>query len=157
MRITIVKRTAPSEEIKWEVKQSSPAVVGESLKKADYVVNALPCTSETEGFFNEERLGLLKENCVFINIGRGKTVKEEVLVDILKEKRIKGAMLDVYEKEPLGAESELWGLENALVFPHVSCRTVEENERRTKLYFKQLELFLEGKELLNVVDYKRGY
>ena len=45
-------------------------------------------------------------------------------------------MLDVYEKEPLNEENALWELENAVVFPHVSCRTVEENERRTKLYLK---------------------
>ncbi len=101
---------------------------------------------------------MMKKESVFINIGRGKTVRQEELAEALKEEAIRGAVLDVYEEEPLPKESPLWGLENAAVYPHVSCRAIDENERRTELYMKLMGEFLEGKkEMENRVEVERGY
>ena len=89
-----------------------------ALEKADVVVLTLPLTDETRGMMNCERLSLLKESAVIVNIARGAVVDTDALIDALP--RIGGAVLDVFEDEPLGADSPLWDMENAIVTPHNS-------------------------------------
>ncbi len=90
------------------------AVVG----KADFVVGVLPKTPETHFYFNKGFFEKMKPSAVFMNIGRGPTVKEVDLVEALKLKTISGAVLDVFEVEPLPKESELWDMPNVLMTPH---------------------------------------
>jgi D-2-hydroxyacid dehydrogenase (NADP+) len=96
-----------------------PYLLGES----DYVVLATPLTSETRRLIGEAELRAMKPSACIINIARGGVVDEAALVRALKEGWIAGAGLDVFEQEPLPAESELWGLENVIISPHISGGT----------------------------------
>ena len=124
---------------------------------ADYVVGVLPKTKETMHFFDKDLFAKMKSSGVFMNIGRGPTVKESDLVDALKAKTIAGAVLDVYEVEPLSEDSELWDLPNLLMTPHCADQDPEFMDRCLDVVSENLALFKEGKPLLNVCDKNLGY
>ncbi len=102
--------------------------IDEVLKISDVAVLTLPLTEKTRGLFNEERFSVMKEGSVLINVARGAIVEEKALVKALKEKLF-GAVIDVFETEPLDEKSELWNLENVIVTPHNSF-VGENNEER---------------------------
>ena len=90
-----------------------------SIAQADFVVGVLPKTSETEDFFNmDSTFSKMKPTSVFMNIGRGPTVKEEDLIVALQDGKIAGAVLDVFKKEPLPQDNPLWTMPNVLITPH---------------------------------------
>jgi phosphoglycerate dehydrogenase-like enzyme len=99
----------------------------------------------------------MKPSAVLINIARGPIVDEPALIRALKERWIAGAALDVFEREPLPSESELWGLDNVLVTPHISGGTPRYMDRAVDLFCDNLRLYLAGEPLRNVVDPTRGY
>lgn len=89
------------------------------VKEADYVVGVLPKVADTVDFFNtESTFSKMKPTSVFMNIGRGPTVKEDDLIATLQEGKIAGAVLDVFAKEPLSEDSPLWAMDNVLLTPH---------------------------------------
>jgi phosphoglycerate dehydrogenase-like enzyme len=130
-----------------------PYVLGES----DYVVIAVPLTPETRHMIGERELRSMRPGAVLVNIARGAVVDEAALVRALKEGWIAGAALDVFEQEPLPPESELWGLENVLLTPHVSGGTPRYMERAVELFCDNLRRYLDGRPLRNLVDPDRGY
>lgn len=90
-----------------------------AIANADFVVGVLPKTAETEDFFNmETTFSKMKNTAVFMNIGRGPTVKEEELIVALQDGVIAGAVLDVFKKEPLPQDNPLWSMPNVLITPH---------------------------------------
>jgi D-2-hydroxyacid dehydrogenase (NADP+) len=101
-----------------------------ALPRADYVVLAVPLTGETRHLFGAKEFALMKKTAVFINIARGDTVDEEALIAALREKKIAGAVLDVFQTEPLSGDSPLWALDNVLVTPH-SAGLSDNAERKT--------------------------
>lgn len=127
------------------------------LTESDYVVVALPLTDETRSLIGEAELRAMKPNAVIVNIGRGAIIDEAALVQALKEGRIAGAALDVFQQEPLSGESELWGLENVIVTPHISGGTPRYMERAVELFGDNLRRYVAGEPLRNVVDPARGY
>jgi phosphoglycerate dehydrogenase-like enzyme len=131
--------------------------LNEMLAECDYVVVALPLTPETTHFFGEAELRAMKPNSYLINIARGPIVDETALVRALREGWIAGAGLDVFEKEPLPADSPLWELENALLSPHVAGFAPRYDERAATLFAQNLSRYLVGEPLLNLVDKARGY
>lgn len=90
------------------------------LKTADIVVLTLPLTSDNAGFFNAEKFNVMKNNAVFVNIARGKLVNENDMIEALEQSKIAGAVLDVFEEEPLAEDSKLWNFENVILTPHNS-------------------------------------
>lgn len=89
------------------------------IKEADFIVGVLPKVADTVNFFNNEStFSKMKKTAIFMNIGRGPTVKEDDLTQSLKDGTIAGAVLDVFAKEPLDSSSELWDMENVLITPH---------------------------------------
>ena len=90
------------------------------LKTADIVVLTLPLTSDIEGFFNNEKFCLMKDSAVFVNIARGKLVNQNDLISALEQCKIAGAVLDVFEEEPLEESSKLWNFDNVIITPHNS-------------------------------------
>jgi len=90
----------------------------EMLSSADFVVGVLPKTSNTHHFFNAKFFAKMKTSAIFMNIGRGPTVKEVDLIDALEQQKIAGAVLDVFEVEPLSQQSPLWRMSNVLMTPH---------------------------------------
>ncbi len=127
------------------------------LSESDYVVVAVPLTAESRGMIGEAELAAMKPAAVIINIARGAVIDEAALVRALKAGRIAGAALDVFEREPLPAESELWRMENVMVTPHISGGTPRYMERAVDLFCDNLRRYLAGEPLLNAVDAERGY
>jgi phosphoglycerate dehydrogenase-like enzyme len=127
------------------------------LAQSDHVVLAAPVTSGTRGLISAARLGKMKPEACLINVGRGPLVDEAALIDALREKRIGGAALDVFEEEPLPADSPLWDLENLLITPHTAGLTEKLWERHYQLISENLRRYIAGQPLLSVVDKKLGY
>lgn len=129
----------------------------ELLGESDYVVNTLPETPSTHTLIDSRRFAQMKEGSVFINVGRGTTVDEQALIQALRAGRLRGAGLDVFEKEPLPAESPLWDLPNVIVTPHDGGQSPRLEERVTELFVKNLQRYLSGDHLINEVDRHLGY
>ncbi|MGC2247437.1 MAG: D-2-hydroxyacid dehydrogenase [Terriglobales bacterium] len=134
-----------------------PEGVGELFRQADYVVLAAPVTESTKAIANAEHLALMKPGACLINVGRGALVDETALAAALREKKIGGAALDVFPKEPLAADSPLWDLPNLLITPHTAALTDKLWERHYALFSENLRRYLDGKPLLAVVDKRKGY
>jgi len=130
-----------------------PRLLGES----DYVVLCVPLTTETRGMIGEWELRAMKPSAVIVNIARGPVIVEAELVRALREGWIAGAALDVFETEPLPAESPLWEMEQVIVTPHISGGTEIYNERAVGIFAANLRRYLAGEPLENVVDPARGY
>lgn len=131
--------------------------VDEVISQSDFLVLCLPSTEETYHFMNKERLHKMKKGSVLVNVGRGNTIVEEALAESLENGQLAGAALDVFEVEPLPPSHVLWGLKNVIVSPHIAYFSSRNMERSMDLFLQNLELYKEGKPLLNVVDKKLGY
>lgn len=127
------------------------------VAECDYVVITLPLTTTTHHLVDESMLREMKTTCVLINVGRGPIVKETDLVKALKKGWIAGAGLDVFETEPLPAESPLWSLDNVILSPHVSGFTPLYDDRVTDLFAENLRRYVAGDPLLNQVDRQAEY
>jgi D-2-hydroxyacid dehydrogenase (NADP+) len=127
------------------------------LAESDYVVLSLPLSTETRHLIGEAELRAMKSSAVLVNICRGAVVDEAALVRALREGWIAGAGLDVFEREPLPAESELWGMENVVISAHVSGATTHYFERAVPIFCENLRRYLDGRPLLNAIDPERGY
>ena len=129
----------------------------ELLERADWVVLAAPHTDATHGMIGAAELARMRSGAVLVNLGRGVLVDEPALVAALREGRIAGAALDVVRGEPLAADSPLWDLPNVILTPHVSGLGPLYWERAVEQFAGNLERFLAGRPLLNVVDQRAGY
>jgi phosphoglycerate dehydrogenase-like enzyme len=126
--------------------------VDEVLPTADVLMIAMPLDAGTQGFVSAERIALMKETAVFVNISRGKVVDEAALARALAEGRIMGAGLDAFAREPLPAESPLWDLPNVLMTPHVGGNGGRELWRRmSDLVRDNTRRYLSGAPLKHVV------
>lgn len=110
-----------------------------ALNKADVVVLTLPLTDLTKGLFNQERFNQMKDGSVLVNIARGQIVEESSLLQALENKLL-GAVLDVFEQEPLPEDSPLWQKENVFVTPHNSFVGDGNGERLTEVIIKNLNV-----------------
>jgi phosphoglycerate dehydrogenase-like enzyme len=142
--------------------EGADAVFGEAkiddvFQQADYIVLAAPVTASTKALVSAERLALMKPDACLINVGRGPLIDEPALATALREKRIGGAALDVFPKEPLAADSPLWDVPNLLITPHTAALTVKLWERQYALFAENLRRYLNGQQLLAVVDKGKGY
>ena len=129
----------------------------EVIAQSDYVVMATPLTPASYRLMSRERIAVMKPSAVFVNIGRGRTVDEEALVEALREKRIRGAALDVFEVEPLAADHALWQLDNVLLSPHTADHTADSHVRAMHFFLENLRRYRAGESLENVVDKVEQY
>jgi phosphoglycerate dehydrogenase-like enzyme len=127
------------------------------LAQSDFVLISTPLTDETRWMIGEAELRSMKPTAFIVNIARGEILDETALVRALKENWIAGAGLDVFAKEPLPADSELWKLENVLMAPHISSATPHYDDRAVDLFSENLRRYLRGDELLNLVNKAKGY
>ena len=125
------------------------------LSGPDYIVITLPSTPETIHKFDDDAFAAMKTTAILINIGRGNVVSENALIKALEDKRIGGAVLDVFEKEPLPQESPLWTLPNVLITPHISGYSFPADI--VDIFAENYHRFLSGLPLLHRVDFDRGY
>jgi glyoxylate/hydroxypyruvate reductase A len=126
-----------------------------ALSQADFVVLLVPLTASTRGLIGARELAAMKPAAWLINVARGAVVDESALVAALRARRIGGAILDVFEKEPLPSDHPLWALENAVLTPHIAGpSTVEEI---APIFNDNLRRFLQGRPLRHRVDPEKGY
>jgi len=125
------------------------------LKNLDYIVLTLPATPQTTHLIDKDVLSLMKPSSILINVGRGNSINEEHLAHALRKGVISGAVLDVFETEPLHQDSPLWQLPNVWVTPHTSANSFPEDI--TGIFIENYQRFLRREPLLHVVDFELGY
>lgn len=128
-----------------------------ALRAADFVVLCAPVTPGTQHIINAAALDAMRPDAYLINVGRGPLIDNAALISALREERIAGAALDVFDEEPLPAVSPYWGLANVLITPHTAAVTPRLWERQYALIAKNLRLFLAGSSLVGLVDKSKGY
>src|SRR6266508_6972811 len=121
----------------------------------DYLVCILPRTKATNQIVNKSVLEALPAHAIFINVGRGNAVDESALVNALNECNLAGAVLDVFEKEPLPEDHPFWRTPNLYMTFHTSAISYPED--LTKLFVENYKLYIQGKTLKYIVDFERGY
>jgi phosphoglycerate dehydrogenase-like enzyme len=156
MHVWGVRRNAGQPEAGTE-RIVGPDRLHEVLPAADFVVLTVPLTAETRAMIGEAELRMMKPDSYIINIGRGGTIDEKALLRALQEGWIAGAGLDVFEQEPLPADSPFWGLKNMIITPHYSGASPHYNERAMEVFLDNLARYRAGRPLTHVVDKQRGY
>jgi phosphoglycerate dehydrogenase-like enzyme len=131
------------------------AALPRALAEGDVVVLVLPLTPHTRGLVDARTLAVMKPDAWLVNIGRGALVDEDALLAALRERRIGGAILDVFATEPLPAGHALWALDNVVVTPHISGPDLP--GALASVFNDNLVRFLAGRPLRHVVDRRRGY
>ena len=121
----------------------------------DYLVNILPNTKDTRKIINADLLKVLPSHALVINVGRGPAVDESALLEALKQNKIAGAVLDVFEKEPLPKDHPFWTTPNLLITFHTAAPSLPEDI--AKIFIQNYKLFTAGKPLKYQVDFEKGY
>jgi phosphoglycerate dehydrogenase-like enzyme len=153
-----VRRSAGGEPPPGFARVVGADALDEVLAGADVVVLAAPSTPETDHLLDARRLALLSAGAVVVNVGRGALVDEAALAAALAGGRLRGAVLDVTEREPLPPESPLWGMPNVLLTPHVSPTSPGRFwDRMLDLFVDNWDRYRRGAPLRNAVDAEAGY
>jgi glyoxylate/hydroxypyruvate reductase A len=126
-----------------------------ALRDADFAAILLPLTPETTGIIGADALAAMKPTAWLVNIARGAVVNEAALLEALEQRRIAGAILDVFASEPLPPHHPLWRMDNVVITPHISGPSTP--EEIAPVFNDNLARYLAGKPLRHVVDRKRGY
>jgi len=127
------------------------------MSESDFITVTLPMTPGTRHFIGVREIAAMRPNSYIVNIGRGEVIDQNALIDALREKRIGGAGLDVFTREPLEGDSPLWDLENAILTPHMSGAFKNYNSACCDLFAANLRRYSAGQPLFNLVDRKLGY
>lgn len=127
------------------------------MSRVDVVMIACPLTEETRGLINADNLSVMQPSAYFINVARGPIVKEDDLIQILEDGKIAGAGLDVTEIEPLDSNSPLWDFTNVIISPHSAGGSQHRMNRITSFFLDNLERYLNGEELKNIVNKELGF
>jgi len=157
MRVIATRRNPSAPKPDYVDKLVSPEHLEELLADSDFVIIQIPLTKDTEGMFGKKELRGMKRTGYLVNASRGSIVKEDELVEALKEGWIAGAALDTFSTEPLPEDSPLWNMQNVIITPHVAGLTPLYMERLTHLFCENLRRFMNDEPLINVVDKSRGY
>ncbi len=158
MRIVATRRhpeRRPTDPPNVELLPSSG--LDEVLREADVVLVTVPLTTETAGLIGASQLREMREEAWLINVARGRLVDEVALRRALEGGWIGGAVLDVFEDEPLPPDSPLYGTPNLLITPHTSWSSDMVVQRSADLFVENLRRYLDGEPLLNRVDLEAGY
>lgn len=123
-----------------------------NLSKYDYIVSTLPDNSETKKSINSELFEMMKQTAVIINVGRRAVFDENDFYSVLKNHKIDGAVLDMFEKLPNPITNKFRRLKNVIVMPGVSAISKEVNERLKEHIYNNLDALLNGKEVSSVIN-----
>ena len=158
MRVVATRRGAAPGETDPDVDALLPlAQLDALLAQADFVVIAVPSTPATHHLIGAPQLAAMKPSAFLVNIARGTVIDEPALVEALRAGALAGAGLDVFESEPLPAESPLWNMPNVFISPHISGTSPVYSRRFTDLLLDNLARYRAGQPLRNVVSLERGY
>jgi len=156
MRVRVMRRDA-SRPIEGAEAVVPPSALHELLAWADWIVCALPLTSETRGIIDAAALRSMRSSAYFINIGRGEHVDDAALVQALRNGAIAGAALDAFRAEPLPPDHPFWSLPNLVLTPHISGYTPRYFEKMLAIFEDNLDRYVNRRPLRNVVDKHLGY
>jgi phosphoglycerate dehydrogenase-like enzyme len=127
------------------------------FRESDYIVVLLPVTAETTHFVGAEELSMMKSSAYLINIARGQIVDEEALLIALQDKKIAGAVLDVFKEEPLPSTHPFWKTENLIITPHSSGRSPYYMQRALEIFHENLNKYPRVEDMKNVIKMEQGY
>jgi D-2-hydroxyacid dehydrogenase (NADP+) len=127
------------------------------LRESDHIVVMLPLTAETRNLITMREFDIMELKPYFYSLARGPIVNTEDLIEALRKGKIKGAGLDVFDEEPLNEKSPLWEMENVVITPHVGGLVPHYFNGAIEVFVENLKRFLNGEELVNLVDKERGY
>lgn len=157
MRVASWRRNASSAPDNDVDQQFAHDDLGGLLATSDHVVITLPLTDRTRGLIGARELASMKPTAYLYNVGRGAIVDQDALVAALHTGAIAGAGLDVTDPEPLPADNPLWAAPNTIVLPHYGGLTPKYGPRAYAIIRDNVDRFLSGRELRNVVDKEQGY
>jgi len=155
MHVVVVGRTERDDPELGRIRASTD--LAGILRATDALVLVTPLTAETRGLIDRAALAALPAGAWLVNIGRGAVVDEEALIDALRAGRLGGAALDVFETEPLPSDHPLWELPSVIVSPHIGGDAEGWLGWFTAAFVRELERFIAGRPLANVVDKRLGY
>jgi phosphoglycerate dehydrogenase-like enzyme len=155
--LTVIAVTRSGTPHKLADRMVKTARLDSVLPKADFVIVTTPLTEATRGLFDRDRINRMKPGAGFINIGRSPIVDYMALRERLEKNELCGAVLDVFDQEPLPPDSPYWTTKNLMVLPHISCDNPDYIEHLLDFWFLNFERFLAGKKLKNIVDRALGY
>ena len=138
-------------------KSYAPAELDALIAASDYLMAAAPLTPETRGMIGPAQIAKLKPEAIVINVGRGPVVDEPALIEALRERRIRGAALDVFNVEPLPADSPFYQLDNVYLSPHCADHIPSWQDDAAQFFVDNFNRFASGEPLENIVDKKAGY
>ena len=127
------------------------------LKECDFVVVSPPLTAETQKMISSAQFAAMKPGACLVNVSRGQVLDTDALVEAAKSGRLGGAVLDVFEEEPLPAGSPLWELPNVIIMPHIAGVSKRSKDTLLDLFTVNINRYLKGLELYNLIDPELGY
>ncbi|HEV8247514.1 MAG TPA: D-2-hydroxyacid dehydrogenase [Polyangiaceae bacterium] len=157
MHVLGVKRLADGPAPPGVDELFSVSALDDVLARSDHVVLVLPKTRQTDRLLDARRLGLMKPGAFVYNIGRGNAIDEPALIEALRSGALAGAGLDVFDREPLAVDSPLWSLPNVIISPHAAGYTPRYRRRFADIFADNLERYVSGQPLRNLVERERGY
>lgn len=143
-RLLAYRRTARGDE---RVPMVTASGLPAALASADHVVNILPASAETAHFFSADRFRAMKPGAAFYNIGRGSTVDQDALLEVLRSGSLSAAWLDVTEPEPLPEDHPLWREPHCHITPHIAGGQQNEEEAVARHFLENLKRFEKGEPL----------
>ena len=157
MIVTGVRRRPQQGAVSGVSQVLGPASIGDVIAASDVLVLAAPWTGATDRLLDARAIASMKRGAVVINVARGQLVDEQALAGALDSGHLAGAVLDVFNEEPLPAASPFWSMANVILTPHTSGFRTDHWDAVIDLYEEQLRRFLDGRPLLNEVDCEAGY
>lgn len=157
MRVLATKRHFPRSTDPWVEHFYKPEGRREMMALCDYIVATAPLTKETRHMISDAEFAAMRPTAVVINVGRGPVIDEAALLRALMARRIKGAALDVFEREPLPTEHPLYKLENVLLSPHCADHTADWQDQAMRFFLEQYGRFEKSERLKNIVNKQLGY
>lgn len=127
------------------------------FKDCDFVIITTPLTDKSRGMIGQPQLDAMKPTAFLIDVSRGGVIDHEALIQSLQTQKIAGAALDVFPEEPLASDSPLWEMKNVIISPHIAGISKLYEQRAFTLFEENLQRYLEGQPLLNIVDPQQGY
>uniref|UniRef100_A0A0G4HTR6 D-isomer specific 2-hydroxyacid dehydrogenase NAD-binding domain-containing protein n=1 Tax=Chromera velia CCMP2878 TaxID=1169474 RepID=A0A0G4HTR6_9ALVE len=162
MKILALRNTKPANPVPDELADdifysSDPDGKKKLFSQSDFIVCSLPNTPDTEKYCGASEFAVMKPTGVFISVGRGTAVDEEALIGVLQSGAIRGAALDVFYEEPLPKSSPIWDLSNVLLTAHCADWTDSFTDGAMSVFGKNLDAFVNGKEMVTPVNVEAGY
>ena len=157
MRVVGVRRRASEPPPPFVDRVYAPSALGDALRGADVLVVSAPGTGVTTRMIGAEQLALVKRGAILVNVARSQIVDQEAMRRALASGQLGGAVLDVFDKEPLAPDDPLWSMPNVVITPHTSGFRATHWDDIVALFADNIQRFQAGEPLLNVVDPTAGY